>query len=368
MSAVRVPTPSHRVRDVRRGLIVLRLSLPLLAFLGPACSRDAEPPELSNPHLEELRRTHASLHETLEGLVAGDSLLEQAAADSGEVVLALRETLMEGLIHEVTRRYLDRVELNLTPDVKVEEQGEIKVKALFARIKAGEWKVRLTIHSIRGVMRAKTPTVSVTGTNRIHLVLPVVVQEGQGSATIRFTWDAKSVANVVCGDFETVQRVRGSVLPQEYSIEGDFVLAAGEQTVVAEPQFPEEKFRLKVDLSRESWAEVQRTLASQDEIFKCGIALNPPDVVRKLRALGSKGFNIKLPRSIFRPVELPATVSESVVVEGRRVQLSVRPSALRVTPRTFWYSAAVSTEIGDAQPDTLRSPAERERASRPEAG
>jgi len=339
---------------------LLAVLLPLAAL---GCARGGEPP-VASARLQELRSSHEALHDSLESLVAGDSLLAAAAGDSGEVVLAVRETLMERLIHEVTRRYLDRVELSLEPEVQVREEGEIKVKTFLGRIKAGDWKVRLTIHSIRGVLRAKPPAVSVTGTNRIHLVVPVVIEEGQGAATVRFTWDAKSVAGVVCGDFETAQRVTGRVVPQEYSIDGDFVLSAGERTVLAQPEFPEEKFRLRVDLSDESWAQVERTLASQDKIFKCGIAMDPKKVIPQLRALGRKGFNIKLPRSIFRTVELPASVSESVEVEERQVALAVQPNALRVTPRTFWYSVAVQTRISDALPDTLSPPAQLERSGR----
>jgi hypothetical protein len=255
------------------------------------------------------------------------------------------------------------VEVHLEPDVEVEEGGEIRVKVLVARVKAGDWRVHLTIHRIDGILRAETPAVTVTGTNRLGVTVPVTLEEGRGEATLRFRWDAAGVAGAVCGDFETTQHITGRVLPAGYTIDGAFVLSANERTIVAQPEFPAEKFRLIVDLSPESWDDVRRTLASQDKIFKCGIALNPPDVIQKLRDLGRKGFNVKLPRSIFRTVELPASVSEAVTVENRRVELSVRPNVLRVTPRTFWYSAAVKTAISDAVPapaDTLVPPEERE--------
>lgn len=323
-----------------------------------ACSRGENVPDATRGRVAELQRAHEAFHDSLDALVAGDTLIAEAVADSGEVVLAIRASLVEDLIHEVTASYLDRVELDLSPNVQVQEGGEVRVKALFARITAGAWRVNLTIHRIRGVLAAKTPEVSVTRTNRIHLALPVVLQQGSGTATLRFAWDAKSVANVVCRDFATTQRITGSVLPREYEIEGDFVLTAGERSVVARPEFPEEKFRLSVDLSPESWANVQRTLASQDKISRCGIALAPADVIRKLQALGRKGFNVKLPRSIFRTVELPASVSRSVEVEERRLSLAVRPNVLRVTPRTFWYSSAVRTEIAGSSPDTLGRPGE----------
>jgi hypothetical protein len=333
------------------------------AVLVAGCARKPDPriAAEAEARIAELRAAHEALHDSLEALVAGDSLLLAAAADTGQVIVALREPLVENLVNEVTRRYLDRVEVHLTPDVEVEESGEVRVKVLVARVKAGDWHVHLTIHRIDGVLRAKPPAVTVTGTNRLELALPVTLEDGRGEATLRFRWDAAGVAGAVCGDFETTQRITGRVLPAGYTIDGAFVLSANERTIVAEPEFPAEKFRLVVDLSPESWDEVRRTLASQDKIFKCGIALDPPDVIQKLRALGRKGFNVKLPRSIFRTVELPASVSEAVTVETRRVELSVRPNVLRVTPRTVWYSAAVQTAISDAVPapaDTLVQPDE----------
>jgi hypothetical protein len=350
-----------RAAAARRAASVAALGAAALLVAGCARKPDPRVAAEAEARIAELHAAHEALHDSLEALVAGDSLLLAAAADTGQVIVALREPLVENLVNEVTRRYLDRVEVHLTPDVEVEESGEIRVKVLVARVKAGDWHVHLTIHRIDGVLRAKPPAVTVTGTNRLELALPVTLEDGRGEATLRFRWDAAGVAGAVCGDFETTQRITGRVLPAGYTIDGAFVLSANERTIVAEPEFPAEKFRLVVDLSPESWDEVRRTLASQDKIFKCGIALDPPDVIQKLRALGRKGFNVKLPRSIFRTVELPASVSEAVTVETRRVELSVRPNVLRVTPRTFWYSAAVETAISDAAPapaDTLVQPGE----------
>ena len=43
----------------------------------------------------------------------------------------------------------------------------------------------------------------------------------------------------------------------------------------------------------------------------------------------------------FRTIELPGRLVREVTVEERRVELSVQTNDLRVTPRAFWYSAAV---------------------------
>jgi len=64
---------------------------------------------------------------------------------------------------------------------------------------------------------------------------------------------------------------------------------------------------------------------------------------------------VKLPRSLFRTVELPARFRGEVAVEERSVELEVRTNDLRVTPRAFWYSAAVrSRPRGGSAPPPAR--------------
>ena len=70
----------------------------------------------------------------------------------------------------------------------------------------------------------------------------------------------------------------------------------------------------------------------------------------------TKGFDVKLPRSLFRPVDFPAAVREDVLIEDRRVDLAVQTHALRITPVAVWYGADVHTRIA------------AEGATRPSAG
>jgi hypothetical protein len=80
------------------------------------------------------------------------------------------------------------------------------------------------------------------------------------------------------------------------------------------------------------------------------MALDPDDMHSKLQEVLYKGFNVKLPRSLFRTVELPARFRGEVAVEERSVELDVRTNDLRVTPRAFWYSAAVRSRTRGGSP------------------
>jgi hypothetical protein len=149
----------------------------------------------------------------------------------------------------------------------------------------------------------------------------------------------------VCRDFEVRRTVRGVVLPGQYVVAGAFRLSSGPTGLRAEPEFPPARHRLRVDLTPESWREVESAVAEQDRLLRCGLALDPASVREKLSAVLRKGFDVGLPRSLFRPVDFPAAVRESAEVEGRRVELRVAPAALRVTPDAVWYGAAVSTAV-----------------------
>jgi hypothetical protein len=134
------------------------------------------------------------------------------------------------------------------------------------------------------------------------------------------------------------------VIPKRYQLKGDFILSAGEDNLMADPEFPPDKFVISVDPSEETWQVVKKEIESQDKLFKCGLVVNPEKVLAKLKEIGMKGFKVKLPRTLFRPVSLPASITKSVRVGSSIVELSVRPNILRVTPTTFWYSASVGTK------------------------
>lgn len=323
----------------------------LLLLLAPsACQRQPNPEQLARLGL--LRAEQEELWKRFNDVVAGDPLLAEVLSDEGEVLVALRAELLQRTLEDVARQYLDRVELDLPLGARVEAQGEIRVNTAFGRLKAGSWNVDLQIERVRGVLRAKKPEVNLAATDRIALKLPVALQEGSGSATIHFAWDSAGIANAVCRDFSVTRKIDGTFLPETYMLNGELRLSATEEILLAQPSFPDRRFRLKFDLTPESWSVVAEALTKQDQVLKCGIALNPDDVLEKLRVIAQKGFDVRLPQSLFRSVRLPASLKHSAEVRGRRYSLAVSPNALRMEHAALWLSARV-------QLTSTRPPAER---------
>lgn len=302
-----------------------------------SCRRGPEPQALER--LGALRARQEQLWKDFQSVVAEDPLLAEATADKGEVVVALDDDFIERTVRDVAKRYLDRVVLDLPLEVSVDKEGKIAVKKVLSF--EGTWKVNLVVHRVRGVLAALAPEVSVREGDRIRLKLPVTLREGSGKATVRFTWDATGAAKAVCRDFEVVREIEGRVLPETYHFKGELRLAASDDSLVLRPSFGEAKVRIKVDLTPASWDQVRAAIAEQDSFFKCGIALKPEEVLEKLKELVAKGFDVKLPKSLFRTITLPASLRQAVDVQGRSFDLSVKPAGFRTAQGAIWSSARV---------------------------
>jgi hypothetical protein len=90
---------------------------------------------------------------------------------------------------------------------------------------------------------------------------------------------------------------------------------------------------------------VRGAVEEQDKVGKCGIAIDPEDLVARIRRRLREGFDVKLPRSLFRPVDFPASVRQEVTVQDRHVDLAVETRGLAVTPAAVWFAANVRTRI-----------------------
>jgi len=175
----------------------------------------------------------------------------------------------------------------------------------------------------------------------------VLLEEGQGTAAVHFRWKSRGVAKLVCRSFEAHQEIAGRVKPDEYPVRGSVLLAAVKDALTATPRF-DPAFRVNVDLGAESWARVRAALEAQDEITRCGLGLDPDKVFDRLQALVRKGFIVRLPRKLLRTVRLPAGLTQSVDVQGRRVGLAVAQDALHITPDGLWYSVGIRADIPGA--------------------
>lgn len=321
------------------------LAAAALALVALGCARGGGAPGGRPP--EELRREIEALRRKVDARLDREPHVQEVLAThaASEVVVALRSPLVAEVVREVARSYLDRVELDLALEREVDERREVEVSTPFGRIHAGEWRLQLVVHRVRGVVRARTPDLRPAEGNTLAVTVPIVLEGAEGTATARFSWNARSLAGVVCRDFEVTRQVRGRIAGDEYALAGRFELSAAPQAVLIEPRFPRRRFRVRVDLTEESWAGVRRALEEQDQILKCGLALDPDLVLPRLRARLSEGFDLALPRAVFRPVELPAGARQSVTVEDTQVELTVRTDALRVRPEAVWYAAAVRSRL-----------------------
>jgi hypothetical protein len=299
--------------------------------------------------LDRLRREHVRLQAELQRSLAQDQLAADVQRDGGHIIVAARSAFLGSLIREVSARYFDRVELRLTPALRVHHDEELKVKTIVGALTVGRWSVDLTIEQVRGTLRARTPELRVSGENRLAVAVPVVLEDASGRAQVHFGWDSYSLVNVICQDFAVEETIDGRLLPQRYAVRGEFALKALPRTVVARPLFPRQRIRLRVELSPESWGRIGNALIAQDRPSKCGIALNPETVLSKLEAVGREGFDVELPRGLLRDITLPAAISGSATVEGREIALSVEPHRFRVTTDHTWYSVAVKTAVRRAE-------------------
>ena len=329
---------------VARGMTA---SLPVVVLAAACRARSGA------EYFEGQRAEHERRRAEFAKIVAGDPVVTEALAQGGDIILGIRPALVEDVVQEVAARYLDRVALDLPLEKQVHDAHALTVGTFLGKVNAGTWTLDVTIHRVRGLLRARPPRVSAAPDNTLTVSLPVVLEEGHGSATVHFNWDSRSVASVVCKDFDVTKRLDGEVISREYPVAGAFQLSAGPERLRAEPRFPPREFRIGVDMTDKSWAEVRAAIQEQDDVTKCGLGLDPDKLLAKIRDRLHEGFDVKLPRSLFRPVDFPAAVRQDVMIEDRRVDLAVQTRALRITPVAVWYGADVHTRI---QPEAAAAP------------
>ncbi|PYQ07038.1 MAG: hypothetical protein DMF82_04730 [Acidobacteria bacterium] len=305
--------------------------------------------------LLRLGQEHRRLRERFESLIAKEALVKQTERVGGDLVASVRASLVKQVAQETIRHYFDRVTLDLS-GIEVTESGKVGADTFLGRVNAGEWTVDLNLHHVRGLLRARAPQIELEAGEQVDLHVPVMLEEGQGTAAIRFAWEASGLAKIVCKSFQTRQEISGRVKPEEYPVSGRFLLAAVNDSLAATPRF-DPAFRVKVELTPESWAKVRSALESQDDITRCGIALDPDKLFAQLQERVGKGFVIHLPRKLLRTVTLPPAVAPAVNVEGRRVGVTVTRNALRITPDGLWYGVGIRADISGApRPGAIAAP------------
>jgi hypothetical protein len=319
--------------------------------------RDSKPRESAK--VRELRVQHEALHEQLESHLAAEPILKEGDLQGDHVVVAIRSAYLGNVVREVARRYLDHVQLDLAPDIRVKDTGEMKTKTPLGSMKLGDWAIDLNIARLSGVLAAQAPDIEVAGENRVRVTMPVRIVSARGKGVAQFSWDSSSVASLVCKDFSVEEQLEATAFSDVYRVRGAFAFFQQAGNLVARPEFPHEKFRVRIDLVPESWAKVEAALTAQDTWSRCGIALDPKEVLPKLRELAGKGFEFKLPRSLFRAIAWPAQFRSRVDVQGTAVDVAVTPKTMRLIPEYLWYAASLRARIltaGSANPSARPTP------------
>ena len=166
------------------------------------------------------------------------------------------------------------------------------------------------------------------------------IDDAIGTAALAFRWDATAVASAVCGDFKVNESFSATVASRTYDLDGHLRVMAATDRVVLTPEFSQRLF-VRPEPTAASWARVREILDRHNNIFRCGLALNPDDMERKIRELLHRGFGFQLPNSILQPIALPATVSEHIEVGGNPLQVSAVLAGIKLRSDWLWYGIEI---------------------------
>jgi hypothetical protein len=320
----------------------------------------------SAPRLQALQHLHDQLHTRLEDAVGRDPIAAHVFADPGQLVIAVRAGLIEDLTARIARQYLQQVTLDLAA-VEAHADGKLSKDTFLGQKRVGDWDVTVTIHKLIGQLRAGEPRLTFAR-NVLDVELPVEIQPATGQIGLKFSWDSKSVVNLVCKDFEVNLDLDGRAPRQKHVLRGQITLSANDTELKATPVVPDRSFMLKVDLTPDSWAKVEAALRSQDSVGRCGMFMEPDAVLRALHELVTgRGLRIKLPSRIIRPLRLPAHYEHTVKVNDSVVQLSLENERLSSSESILWSSTKIG--IAPAEPGSAKPKLEeRVKGSSPTVG
>jgi hypothetical protein len=265
-----------------------------------------------------------------------------ASAPRGGIMIGVPTSFTRSILEQVVTGLFGEVTLTLK-NLKVHKAGEVKVKAVFGKRTVGKYILDVQIPQVRGILRPGKPEVVFTK-DRVAVTLPVRLAEGGGNADIRLQWDSKGLAaNMICGDVDVTKSVTGGVIPQEYTVGGAFKIGSTGDAITLSPDFPKEiEVRLFVDPSEQAWKAVEEVV--KERSGACQATLNKIDIKEILGNIVGRGFNVKIPQKLIKPVRLPAGVKQSLEIQGIKLALQLKPTGLLVSSDRIWYGADLAFE------------------------
>ena len=297
------------------------------------------PPPPTAARLAELRAERDALQGKVRDAIVKRGEKSVLDAPKAGLMIGIPTSFTSSILEQVVTGLFGETTLTLR-NLKVHKEGDVKAKMLIRKKRLGAYVLDVDIHEVQGILQPGKPTLQFAR-NRVEVTLPVHLAEGAGSAELRFEWDSKAVAaKVACGDLKVTRALTGGVVPEDYVVNGQFEIASAGEAIVLTPSFPDLAVRIYVDPSEQAWAIVDEVVKARRK--GCEIALNKVDIKEKLAGILGRGFNVKIPQKIFKPIKLPAGVSQSLEVQGIQLALKVKPTGVLVARERIWYGADVA--------------------------
>ena len=302
--------------------------------------RKGPPPPPTAERLNALVAERDRLQARLRDVVAEKGEPSLARAPVAGVMIGLPTSVTTSIVEQAVTGLFGETTITLR-NLRVKKSGEVRAKLLIAKRTLGKYELDIKINRVQGVLKPGPPKLDYE-TNRIRLALPVRLAEGEGDATLNFKWDGKGAAGAVCGDLDVTHRISGGVVPQDYHVSGSFRVSSADDAIVLGPGFPDLAVRIIVDPSEQAWGVMDAVMEGRNK--SCEIALDKAGVKERVAAMLGKGFNVKIPQKIFKPIRLPAGVTQTLDVSGTKLALSVKSAGVLVADDRIWYGADVSVK------------------------
>ena len=82
----------------------------------------------------------------------------------------------------------------------------------------------------------------------------------------------------------------------------------------------------------------------------CGFVLEKVDVLKIVRGIIDKGFDVNLPTEKLKPVAVPVGIEPSMTVRGKQIALAIKVGGLAITESTLWLGADVTVSSAAEAP------------------
>ncbi len=313
----------------------------LLLRPGPLGRRDS--PRTVERQIAAMTVERDSLRTLVRADAENSDLL--AGRPSGDILIGLPTPFVDGLVRASVAAWFDDVTVALR-GLRVLKKGDVKARlGILGVQRVGSFELDLTLDEVIGTLKAGVPDLTFGG-DRIAVTLPVRVTGGTVLATIDIAWTSRGLARQICKDKQVTRTVAGIVRPSDHVAKGRIVLGVRDGAILADPDFPALAIRLFADPTATSVAVLDSILGA--EYGACGYAMEKARAGDRILAVVERGFVVKIPQKLFRPIRFPVGVETSVPLQDGVLPLEVRPTGLAVTRATVWFGADVAILPRDA--------------------